>query len=141
MIGLDTNILIDLLVRSQPDHKHTAAWINQCRDRLATTPVNIGEVLQLLTHPRVFAAPLSLVQAVDLFQHFVQAFDLALLEESVTWWQELPDLVRHIPGLRGNEVFDARIALCLRHNGIKEIWTKDADFAKYPFLKSLAIPR
>jgi len=33
----------------------------------------------------------------------------------------------------------ARIALCLRYHGIREICTLDADFSKYPFLKVVAI--
>lgn len=140
MIGLDTNILIDLLARSQPDHARVVTWAMACRDRLATTPVNVGEVLRLLTHPRVFAKPLPLANAVALFKHFIEEFDVWLLEEPPTWWEVLPELLPAIPGLKGNEIFDARIAICLRHNGVKEICTKDADFAKYPFLTIVPIP-
>lgn len=135
MTGLDTNILIDLLVRSQPGHPQVRAWLEAYQGRLATTPVNIGEVLRLLTHPRVFPTPMRLGAAIDLFQHFLDEFDVMILEESSEWWQELRVLCDTIPSLRGNEVFDARIALCLRHNGLKEWLTRDTDFVKYPFLR------
>lgn len=135
MIALDTNIVVDLLVNSQTDHGRAKAWLERCKDRLATTPVNIGETLRLLTHPRVFASPLALRPAVELLGHFVNNFAVVILEESPDWWQDLPDLLKQIPGLRGNEIFDARIALCLRHNGVKELCTRDSDFNKYPFIK------
>lgn len=139
MIALDTNVVVDLLVNSQADHAHAKAWLERCKDRLATTPVNIGEILRLLTHPRVFASPLALRPAVTLLGHFVDNFDVVILEESPDWWQDLPDLLKQAPGLRGNEIFDARIALCLRHNGIKELCTRDSDFSKYPFIKIVPI--
>ncbi|MBI2347001.1 MAG: PIN domain-containing protein [Deltaproteobacteria bacterium] len=139
MIGLDTNILIDMLVASQPDHTRAAQWLTEATDRLATTHVNVGEILRLLTHPRVFPTPIALAPAVTLLQTFVEEFNVWIMEESATWWQELPDLLPVVPGLKGNEVFDARIALCLRHNGVKEWCTKDTDFAKYPFLKIVSL--
>lgn len=46
--------------------------------------------------------------------------------------------VDNIPGLKGNEVFDARIALILQKHNVKRICTRDADFKKYPFLKVVA---
>ncbi len=135
MIALDTNILLDLLVKNQPNHKRVSDWLSEINAPLVTTQTNIGEVLRLLTHQRVFPSPLSLKPAVDLLQNFIEAHTVMILEESSIWWQELPELLGDHPGLKGNEVFDARIALCLRYNGVRDIGTFDADFAKYPFLK------
>lgn len=134
MIALDTNILIDLLVKSQKDHSVVFEWFEKNRDSLAMTHTNIAEALRLLTHPRVFPSPLRLNRAVDLLQDFIESFDVRILEEDGDWWLQLKDLVREINALRGNEIFDARIALTLRFNGIKDIVTRDADFEKYHFL-------
>ncbi|MBI4373824.1 MAG: PIN domain-containing protein [Deltaproteobacteria bacterium] len=139
MIALDTNILIPLLVRSQPDHTQTKQWILAVSEPLATTPTNLAESLRLLTHPRVFPSPLSLAKAIDLVQEFVEQFDIKILEEPDDWWLQLKELLKSIPSLSGNEVFDARIALCLRSHGVREICTLDADFAKYPFLKIIKV--
>lgn len=135
MIALDTNILLDLLVINQPNNQRVTSWVAGIKTSLVTTPTNIGEVLRLLTHPRVFPNPLGLKTAVGLLEKFIESSAVMILEESANWWQELPDLLGAHPGLKGNEVFDARIALCLRHNGVRDIATFDADFAKYPFLK------
>lgn len=139
MIGLDTNVILHLLVKSQKEHLRAKAWFSAVREPLGTTGTNVAETLRLLTHPRVFPSPLSLVPAIDLVKEFIDRFDITLLEESEDWWMELNGLSEQIPSLRGNEVFDARIALCLRYNGIKEICTLDANFAKYPFLKIVGI--
>lgn len=139
MIAIDTNILVDILVRSQPDHARASAWLQRCKERLAMTHVNVAEILRLLTHPRVFASHMALRPAIDLLNHFIDDFDVAVLEESPVWWRDLQDSIKHVPRLRGNEVFDARIALCLRHNGVRELCTKDADFTKYPFIRIIPI--
>lgn len=139
MIALDTNIILHILVKSQKEHGKAAAWISKTREPFATTGTNIAEVLRLLTHPRVFPKPLSLDQAIDLFQYFQHQFDIRILEESEHWWQELKELLEEIPDLRGNEVFDARIAICLRYHGIRDLCTLDGDFLKYPFLNMIKI--
>ena len=135
MIALDTNILIHALVHSQKEHPRAKNWILKNRLPLSTTPVNVAEVFRLLTHPKVFAKPLSLASAIDLFESFVKDWEVAILEESQNWWIELRELTKTLPGLSGNEVFDARIALCLKHNGVSKICTLDDDFLKYHFLK------
>lgn len=139
MIGIDTNILIHFLVKSQKEHPRAKNWFAKNKDPLATTATNIAEGLRLLTHPRVFPSPLTLAEAVDLIHEFIEKFGITILEESESWWLDLKELLKALPSLRGNEIFDARIALALRHNGIKEFCTLDADFAKYSFLKVIPI--
>lgn len=139
MIAIDTNILIHLLVESQKEHKDARHWLMNNKDPLATTGTNIAEVLRLLTHPRVFAKPLSLIKAVELVNRFIVDFSVNVLVESDTWWMELKSLVENIPSLKGDEIFDARIALCLCYHRIKLVCTLDANFSKYPFLKIVTI--
>jgi predicted nucleic acid-binding protein len=42
--------------------------------------------------------------------------------------------------LRGNDVFDARIALCLRHHGVAAVCSFDAGFARFDFLELVTPP-
>jgi len=84
----------------------------------------------------VFRRPLGLAEAIDLVEALIEAFDIAVMDEARAWWV---DLMQVAGRLRGNEVFDARIALCLRYNGVKRIATHDADFSKYAFLKVIQI--
>lgn len=67
----------------------------------------------------------------------LESYRVRLLDEQTGWWESLPDLESEVPGLKGNEIFDARIALCLRSHGIKRIYTWDADFKKYSFLQPI----
>ncbi len=135
MIALDTNVLIALFVQSQKEYARTRKWLEKTQERFATTSTNVSETLRLLTHPKVFPCPLLLDQALDLLSDFLKDFDVQVLEDDPDWWKGLKGLLPAFPSLRGNEVFDARIALCLRYHGVKEICTFDADFKKYPFLK------
>lgn len=135
MIALDTNILIPLFVNSDPRHEEMLSWLANQQEALAITHTNIGEVLRLLTHPRIFKKPLSLKKAIELVQSFIEVRKVAVLQESESWWIELKDLLEDLPGVRGNEVFDARIALCLQYNGVRKFYTFDVDFRKYEFLE------
>ena len=130
-IALDTNVLVHLLVASSREHARSAAWIDAASGPFATTHTNVAEFLRLVTHPRVFERPLSMGEAVSLLSRFIDEFDVALLHESDLWWRALVEL--SLP-LRGNDIFDARIALCLRHHGVGSICSFDAGFAKFDFL-------
>lgn len=66
---------------------------------------------------------------------FADGLDLRILESSEQWWTDLVTLDGLHPSLRGNEVSDAQIALCLRFHGVKLICSFDSDFDKYRFLK------
>jgi predicted nucleic acid-binding protein len=135
MTGVDTHILIDLAVRSMPLHQASSEKVQAVEDELCTTPTNIGECLRLMTHPRVFPRPLALGKAVSVLGSLLGHYRIRILEEPVDWWSGLGEIEKDIPGIRGNEVFDARVALCLRHHGVRKLLTRDADFRKYGFLK------
>jgi predicted nucleic acid-binding protein len=59
---------------------------------------------------------------------------LALLGESDRHWEQLLSLV--VAGrIAGPQVHDARIAaLCLQH-GVRELWSADRDFGRFPDLR------
>ena len=137
MTGIDTNILIDLLVSSTPSHQFSTEAVKQLHDDICTTPTNVGECLRLLTHPRIFPKPLKTPQAVSALEDLFDYYQIRILEENGEWWKELPEMEKEIPGLRANEIFDARIAICLRFNSVKRIISRDADFKKYSFLQMI----
>jgi len=136
MTALDTNILIGIMVSSSSFHKETLESLKNLDDSLCTTPTNIGEVLRLLTHHKVFPSPLKLEKAVEALDQLIEAYDIRILDEDIFWWKELPAIAKQILGLKGNEVFDARIALCLKQHKVKKLFTRDSDFKKYPFLQT-----
>jgi len=42
-----------------------------------------------------------------------------------------------MPEMHANDLFDARIAICLRDHRVRVIATFDSDFRKYGFLKTV----
>jgi len=95
--------------------------------------------LRLLTHPKLFPKPLKATPAAQAIAELFEYFQIRVLEEDVDWWKDIPEMEMEIHGLRGNEIFDARIALCLRSHNVKRIYTRDADFKKYSFLKVIQL--
>jgi len=138
MTAIDTNVLIGIMVSSSTYHAEMMDGLNNLDDELCTTPTNIGEVLRLLTHSKVFSSPLKLEKAIEALSLLIEAYDIRILDEDTNWWKDLGEITKQIPGLKGNEVFDARIALCLRQHKVKRIWTRDADFKKYSFLQVIS---
>lgn len=139
MTALDTNVLVGLLVASSSNHEEATNGVRKLSDTLCTTPTNIGEILRLLTHPKVFEKPLKISKAVQALAELIEEFSIRVLDEDVDWWRELPGIEQEIPGLKGNEIFDARIAICLKQHGVKRIFTWDADFKKYSFLSAISL--
>lgn len=138
MTAIDTNILIGIMVASSAHHTETMNGLENLDDELCTTPTNVGEVLRLLTHSKVFSSPLKIEKAVEALLSLIEAYDIRILDEDTNWWKGLSEITKQIPGLKGNEVFDARIALCLKQHKVKRIWTRDSDFKKYSFLQVIS---
>jgi hypothetical protein len=49
----------------------------------------------------------------------------------------LSEVVAEVPHLRGNILHDAYTAVLMREHGIKQIYTRDSDFHRFPFLTVL----
>lgn len=49
----------------------------------------------------------------------------------------LGEVIAEVPHLRGNILHDVHTAVLMREHGIKEIYTLDTDFRRFPFLTVL----
>ena len=137
MTALDTNIIIGIMVASSSFHEEAMRGLDNLSDDLCTTPTNIGETLRILTHPKVFASPLKIGKAISALSDLIESYSIRILEEDTNWWKSLVEIEKQIPGLKGNEVFDARIAICLKQHNVRRIFTRDSDFKKYSFLRTV----
>ena len=135
MLAIDTNVLIGIMVSNSSHHSEMLSSLEELDDEVCTTPTNIGEVLRLLTHAKVFSSPVKIEKAVDALSQLIEAYDIRVLDEDTNWWSALTEIAKDIPGLKGNEIFDARIAICLKQHKVKRIWTLDSNFRKYSFLQ------
>jgi predicted nucleic acid-binding protein len=49
----------------------------------------------------------------------------------------LSEVIAELPHLRGNILHDAQTAVLMREHGIKQIYTRDSDFHRFPFLTAI----
>jgi toxin-antitoxin system PIN domain toxin len=136
VIAVDTNILIYA-------HREDAQWHDIAYRRLTElaegrTPWAIPwpclhEFLAIVTHPRIYAPPTPADTAIDQVEAWLESPSLTLLAESERYW---PDLRASLQEGRivGPQVHDARVAALCRLHGVRELWTVDRDFGRFPGL-------
>ena len=136
MIAVDTNLLVYA-------HRADSQWSDPARQCLRHLAENrstwaipwpcIHEFLAIVTHPRIYAPPSTLSQAVEQVDAWFGSESIVLLGESSDHWAELKGLLGK-GQVQGPLVHDARIAaLCLTH-GVTELLTADRDFSRFPGL-------
>ena len=93
----------------------------------------IHEFLAIVTHPKVFAPPTPLPSAMDQVEAWMESPTLGLLAESDCYWSESRTTIE-AGRVVGPQVHHARVAaLCLQH-GVRELWSADRDFGRFPRL-------
>jgi len=136
VIAVDSNILVYA-------HRKDAEWHAPARAKLAELAEGRGawaipwacvhEFLSIVTHPRIFLPPTPLAAAVDQVEAWLESPSLVLLAESAVHWRTLKEMLLN-GKISGPQVHDARIAaLCVQH-GVKELWSADRDFGRFPNL-------
>lgn len=137
MIALDTNVLVYAHREELPLHTAARACIEGLvanGQRFAIPWPCIHEFLSVVTHPRRFRPPSTTDQAF--------AFLKALRSTELSVWLSEGDLHLHqleslvtSSRIQGPQIHDARIAALCLANGVRELWTADRDFTRYPTLK------
>jgi toxin-antitoxin system PIN domain toxin len=136
LIAVDTNLLVYAHRTESEWHERAAACIRglaEARSPWALPWPCIHEFLAIATHPRIWDPPTPPEAALDQVEAWLESPSLVLLAESSEHWTELRHQI--VSGrIAGPRVHDARIAaLCLAH-GVRELWTADRDFSRFPSL-------
>lgn len=138
MIAVDTNLLVYAHREDSVFHRRAADCLQQLAQGVSTWAIPwpcLHEFFAIVTHPRIYAPPTPLAEALDQIDAWMESPVLALLAESDQHWPSLRQLLE-AGRIAGPQVHDARIAaLCLQH-GVRELWTVDRDFGRYPQIKS-----
>lgn len=93
----------------------------------------IHEFLAIVTHPKVFAPPTPFSAAIDQVEAWFESPTVVVLSEPDSYWSELRAVIE-TGRVVGPQIHDARVAaLCLRH-GVRELWSADRDFGRFPQL-------
>jgi toxin-antitoxin system PIN domain toxin len=136
LIAVDTNVLVHAHRRDSPWHGAAAGLIRSLAEGHAPWGIPwpcLHEFYAKATHPRIFAPPSTVAQALDQIDAWRASPTLALLSEGPDHIDRLTRLLQDSQVV-GPMVHDARIAaICLSH-GVRLLWTADRDFDRFPAL-------
>jgi toxin-antitoxin system PIN domain toxin len=141
MISFDTNLLLYSLNQDCAEYSDARAFFAS----LPTAPGTVAlcelvliELYVLLRNPAILKSPLAPADAVSVIQTFRQQPSWALVDypgdtapvvEEIWRWAAQPNIGRRV-------VFDARLALTLRHHGVTEFATRnEAHFTGFGFAR------
>ena len=139
MISFDTNILLYSLNQDCTEYDDARAFFTS----LPTAPGSVAvcelvlvELYVLLRNPAVIKSPLDPVEAVSLIQTFRQHPTWRLIDYPGDTAEVMDDVWRFAtqPNTGRRVIFDARLALTLRHQGVKDFATRnESHFAGFGF--------
>jgi hypothetical protein len=134
VIAVDTNVLVYAHREDSPWHDVASARIAdlaQSKTAWAIPWPCLHEFLAIVTHPRIYAPPTPLPEAIDQVDAWLESPSVHLLAESAGYW---PALRASLLDARatGPLVHDARVAALGRLHGIRELWAADRDFGRFP---------
>ncbi|MEP7056897.1 MAG: TA system VapC family ribonuclease toxin [Caldimonas sp.] len=136
MIAVDTNVLVYAHRRDAPFHAQAFEQLGllaQSGSAWAIPWPCIHEFYAVVTNPRAFKPPSSVEQACTQLDAWFDSPSLVLLHEDATHWDRIRELLRSAR-VTGSLVHDARVAaICLEH-GVRELWSADRDFNRFPSL-------
>ena len=137
MIAVDTNILVYAHREDSPFHAAAARTVSalaEGRDAWAMPWPCVHEFFAIVTHPRIFDPPSPISRAIDQIEAWLEAPRLILLAEADQYWPALRSTLV-ASRVTGPRVHDARIAALCRQHGVRELWSADRDFSRFPELK------
>lgn len=140
MFVVDTNILVYAADADARVHAPCRALLEEWRAQTAAWYLTWGilyEFLRVSTHARIFRQPWTAEQAFDFVRALLAAPSLRLLVPTDRHAEVLTSVLRELPHLEGNLVHDAHTAALMREHGIHRIYTRDADFHRFPFLETV----
>ena len=136
MIAVDTNILVFAHREDSPFHEAAVKRVTDLAEGPAVWAVPwpcVHEFLAIVTHPRIYAPPTPLLRALEQVDAWLESPTIALLTESPVHWPTLRAML--VSGrIAGARVHDARIAALCQQHGVRELWSADRDFTRFPNL-------
>jgi hypothetical protein len=136
VIAVDTNVLVYAHRRDASWHGPAARAVRELAEGLAAWALPwpcVHEFLAIVTHPRIFDPPTPLAAASDQVAAWLESPGVTLLAEAPGYWDIL-EPVLSAAKVSGPRIHDARIAALCLHHGVRELWSADRDFSRFPGL-------
>lgn len=137
MIAIDTNILVYAHRAESDFHANAADCVCDCAEGSRPWALPwpcVHEFIAIVTHPNVFKPPTSLAGALDQVDAWLESPSVVLLAEGTAHWAQLRAMLEQ-GQVVGPRVHDARVAALCLSNGVRELWTADRDFSRFPSLR------
>jgi toxin-antitoxin system PIN domain toxin len=137
VIALDTNLLVYAHRKDSPFHAAAIKCVTELAESKAAWAIPwpcLHEFYGVATNPRAYSPSSTPQEAINQIEIWLESPTLHLLSEPPAHWSTLRELIAKAK-LQGPMVHDARIAaLCLSH-GVRELWSADRDFSRFPSLR------
>lgn len=140
MTSLDANLLLYCYSQASPFHQRAREFLEglALRDDVAISEFVLVEFYTLLRNPAVLVNPLDPAEAVKVVEAYRRHPHWMLLgfdPDSVGLHNELWSIAGE-QGFRRRRIYDARIALSLRRQGVSEFATANVkDFERFGFVR------
>ena len=138
MIAVDTNILVYAHRRDSVFHDVAARLMRELAEGASTWAIPwpcIHEFIAVVTGRNTWTDPTTGERALDQVHSWLAAPAVRVLAETDRHLDLLSDLMLR-GQIVGAKVHDARVAaLCVAH-GVRELWTADRDFSRFPQLRT-----
>jgi uncharacterized protein len=138
LIVVDTNVLVYAADEASQFHDACRDWLETRRPRpdawYTTWPV-LYEFLRVTTHPRVMAKPWKVADAWRFVDALLASPGLDVLVPGEHHASVAADVIRELPHIGGNLMYDAHTAILMREHGVRQVCTRDVDFHRFPFVE------
>lgn len=136
MILTDANVLIYAFRRDAEQHAEYRAWLERAiseETAFGVTDLVLSAVVRISTHPRVFAHPSKVEEALEFCDFLLGLPNAVRVVPNLRHWGLFADLCRRSHA-RGNLITDAYLSALAIEIGA-ELITTDRDFARFPGLR------
>ena len=138
MIAVDTNVLVHAHRRDSPFHTGAKLAMISLAEGTAVWGLPwpcVHEFLGVVTRASLWKRPSTVDEALTQARVWLASPTAQPLAETDRHFDLLADLM--VAGrITGAKVHDARVAaLCISH-GVRELWTADRDFSRFPQLRT-----
>ena len=144
MIAVDTNILGYAHRRDSPFHAAAIGLTRELAEGRAPWALPwpcVHEFYSVVTRPRVYGPPSTCEEAISQVAARLDSPSVVPISEGPAYWRSLASLPS-AGKITGQAVHDARIAALCLANGVRELWSADRDFSRFPELRAVnPLPR
>jgi uncharacterized protein len=134
VIALDTNILVYARQKDSARHAQALGLLRHLAEGDSPWAVPwpcVYEYIRVVTHPKLFRPPSDLTAVLDDLDVLFESPSIMMLGEGAAHRTHMRRMV--LAGrARGNLAHDAHVAALLREHGVREFWTNDRDFRRFP---------